>query len=82
MGPVVHFQEQDAVGNSKATSFRSLTCQVKVRASGAGSLAVYMKKGKLSMLGGYRHERQKGGSGWEGRWGYKVLNNFPRSGTM
>lgn len=52
MGPVVHFQEQDAVGNSKATSFRSLTCQVKVRASGAGSLVVYMKKGRLSMLGG------------------------------
>ncbi|ERE63014.1 neuroligin-3 isoform 2 [Cricetulus griseus] len=40
-------QEQDAVGtgSSKAARFRSLQCQVKVRASGADSLAVYAKKG-------------------------------------
>lgn len=52
MGSFFHFQEQDAMGNSKATSFRSLLCQVKVRTSGAGSLAVYRKKGRLGMLGG------------------------------
>ncbi|XP_041527872.1 thyroglobulin isoform X1 [Microtus oregoni] len=47
-------QEQNAAGNSKATSFRSLTCQVKVRASGAGSLAVYMKKGHESTAAGQK----------------------------
>lgn len=52
MGPFAYFQEQDAMGNSKATSFRSLMCQVKVRASGAGSPAVYIKKGRLGVLGG------------------------------
>ncbi|XP_040586580.1 thyroglobulin isoform X2 [Mesocricetus auratus] len=41
-------QDQDAAGSSKATSFRSLKCQVKVRASGADSLAVYAKKGHTS----------------------------------
>lgn len=35
------------MGNSKATSFRSLMCQVKVRTSSAGSPAVYIKKGRL-----------------------------------
>ncbi|CAH7110010.1 Tg [Phodopus roborovskii] len=38
-------QEQDAAGSSKATSFRSLKCQMKVRAGRADSLAVFAKKG-------------------------------------
>ncbi|XP_003792914.1 thyroglobulin [Otolemur garnettii] len=39
-------QEQGALGNSKATSFGSLGCQVKVRSPGQASLAVYLKKGQ------------------------------------
>lgn len=35
----------------KETSFGSLRCQVKVRNSGKDSLAVYVKKGRLAMLG-------------------------------
>lgn len=35
----------------KATSFGSLRCQVKVKNSGRDSLAVYVKKGRLAMLG-------------------------------
>ncbi|XP_036063969.1 thyroglobulin isoform X1 [Onychomys torridus] len=47
-------QEQDAVGSSKATSFRSLKCQVKVRTSSADSLAVYVKKGHESTAAGQK----------------------------
>ncbi|OBS59215.1 hypothetical protein A6R68_09660, partial [Neotoma lepida] len=47
-------QEQDAVGNSEATSFRSLKCQVKVRTRGADSLAVYVKKGHESTAAGQK----------------------------
>nr|XP_054102612.1 thyroglobulin isoform X1 [Callithrix jacchus] len=39
-------QKQDALGNSKATSFGSLRCQVKVRSRGQDSPAVYLKKGQ------------------------------------
>ncbi|KAL4842678.1 hypothetical protein H8958_015991 [Nasalis larvatus] len=41
-------QKQDALGNSKATSFGSLRCQVKVRSRGQDSPAVYLKKGQGS----------------------------------
>jgi hypothetical protein len=44
-----HLQE-DALGSSKATSFGSLTCQVKVRNGDPSSLAVYLKKGRLVRL--------------------------------
>ncbi|XP_076412115.1 thyroglobulin [Peromyscus maniculatus bairdii] len=47
-------QEQDAVDSSKATSFRSLKCQVKVRTRGADSLAVYVKKGHESTAAGQK----------------------------
>ncbi|XP_063565592.1 thyroglobulin isoform X7 [Gorilla gorilla gorilla] len=40
-------QKQDALGNSKATSFGSLRCQVKVRSRGQDSPAVYLKKGAI-----------------------------------
>ncbi|XP_016071478.1 PREDICTED: thyroglobulin [Miniopterus natalensis] len=39
-------QDQDAAGNSKATGFGSLRCQVKVRSGGQDSPAVYLKKGQ------------------------------------
>ncbi|KAM4865279.1 thyroglobulin [Thomomys bottae] len=39
-------QEQDSLGSTKAPSFRSLMCQVKVRNGDADSLAVYLKKGQ------------------------------------
>ncbi|XP_069321496.1 thyroglobulin [Eulemur rufifrons] len=39
-------QEQDALENSKAISFESLRCQVKVRNRPQASLAVYLKKGQ------------------------------------
>ncbi|XP_016869283.1 thyroglobulin isoform X3 [Homo sapiens] len=41
-------QKRDALGNSKATSFGSLRCQVKVRSHGQDSPAVYLKKGQGS----------------------------------
>lgn len=47
-----HLQKQDALGNSKATSFGSLRCQVKVRSRGQDSPAVYLKKGRLVRLVG------------------------------
>ncbi|XP_051015534.1 thyroglobulin isoform X2 [Acomys russatus] len=47
-------QEQDVVGSSKATSFRSLQCQVKVRSNGTASLAVYVKKGYESTAVGQK----------------------------
>ncbi|XP_054217102.1 thyroglobulin isoform X5 [Homo sapiens] len=40
-------QKRDALGNSKATSFGSLRCQVKVRSHGQDSPAVYLKKGAI-----------------------------------
>lgn len=39
------------LGNSKATGFGGLRCQVKVRSQ--GSLDVYLKKGKLVELSGF-----------------------------
>ncbi|XP_004580794.2 thyroglobulin [Ochotona princeps] len=39
-------QEQDTLGNAKATSFASLRCQVRVRNRNSDSLAVYLKKGQ------------------------------------
>lgn len=44
------FQEQDTLGNSKATGFVSLRCQVKVRGRDQDPPAVYLKKGKLVKL--------------------------------
>lgn len=46
----LHFQDQDTLGNSKATGFVSLRCQVKVRARDQDPPAVYLKKGKLVKL--------------------------------
>lgn len=39
------------MGNSKATGFGSLRCQVKVRSGQQDSRAVYLKKGKWGMDG-------------------------------
>ncbi|KAF5915298.1 hypothetical protein HPG69_011763 [Diceros bicornis minor] len=39
-------QDQDALGNSKATSFGSLSCLVKVRSRDQDPPAVYLKKGQ------------------------------------
>nr|XP_019579661.1 PREDICTED: thyroglobulin [Rhinolophus sinicus] len=39
-------QDQDTLGNSKATGFVSLRCQVKVRARDQDPPAVYLKKGQ------------------------------------
>ncbi|XP_057591090.1 thyroglobulin isoform X2 [Hippopotamus amphibius kiboko] len=39
-------RDEDALGTSKATSFGSLACQVKVRSGAGDSLAVYLKKGQ------------------------------------
>lgn len=42
------------MGNSKAISFGSLRCQVRVRSGARGSPAVYLKKGRWVRLGGWR----------------------------
>ncbi|KAL6088380.1 hypothetical protein STEG23_008591, partial [Scotinomys teguina] len=57
---IISDQEQDAVGSSKSTSFRSLKCQVKVRTSGADSLAVYVKKGHESTAVGQKSFKPTG----------------------
>lgn len=47
-----HLQDREALGNSEATGFGSLRCQVQVRSGDGGSLAVYLKKGRLAELDG------------------------------
>ena len=47
-----HLQHEDALGNSQAVGFGSLSCQVKVRSGDQDSLAVYLKKGKWAETGG------------------------------
>uniref|UniRef100_A0A8C0WJV7 Thyroglobulin n=1 Tax=Castor canadensis TaxID=51338 RepID=A0A8C0WJV7_CASCN len=47
-------EQEDALGSSKATSFGSLTCQVKVRNGDPSSLAVYLKKGQESPTTGQK----------------------------
>ncbi|XP_046498238.1 thyroglobulin [Equus quagga] len=39
-------QDREALGNSEATGFGSLRCQVQVRSGDGGSPAVYLKKGQ------------------------------------
>ncbi|XP_042555885.1 thyroglobulin isoform X1 [Dipodomys spectabilis] len=48
-------QEQDSLGSSKAASFGSLMCQVKVKNGDADSLAVYLKKGQDSLTTDQKH---------------------------
>lgn len=47
-----HLQHQDPLGNSEATGFGSLTCQVTLRSGAPDSPAVYLKKGRLAMAWG------------------------------
>ena len=47
-----HLQDQDTLGNSKATGFGSLRCQVTVRSGAQDPPSVYLKKGKLVELDG------------------------------
>lgn len=47
-----HLQDREALGNSEATGFGSLRCQVQVRSGDGGSPAVYLKKGRLAELDG------------------------------
>ncbi|NP_001161890.1 thyroglobulin precursor [Sus scrofa] len=53
-------QEEDALGTSKATSLRSLTCQVKVRPGDGVPPAVYLKKGQEFATVGRKRFEQTG----------------------